>query len=73
MKKITTLFLFVLSANLFSQTTIQNGDFELWQNVGTATEEPTFFILTKQEQIGQLAVLRLVFEITQRFMEELIQ
>ncbi len=43
MKKTLTLLSIALSASLFAQTTIQNGDFELWENVGAATEEPTFF------------------------------
>lgn len=43
MKKILTLLSIALSSSLFAQTTIQNGDFELWENVGSATEEPTFF------------------------------
>lgn len=43
MKTIFTLLSIALTSNLFAQTTIQNGDFELWENVGTATEEPTFF------------------------------
>lgn len=43
MKKIFTLLSIALTSSLFAQTTIQNGDFELWENVGTATEEPTFF------------------------------
>ncbi|HEY0030849.1 MAG TPA: T9SS type A sorting domain-containing protein [Bacteroidia bacterium] len=43
MKQVFTLLLITLNSVLFSQTTIQNGDFELWQNTGTATEEPTFF------------------------------
>lgn len=43
MKKIFTLLSFALTATTFAQTTIQNGDFELWENVGSATEEPTFF------------------------------
>lgn len=33
--------LFVLQTS--AQQQIQNGDFELWENVGTATEEPTYF------------------------------
>lgn len=43
MKKIFTLLSFTLTSVLFAQTTIQNGDFELWENVGAATEEPTFY------------------------------
>ena len=43
MKKIFTLLSVALSSSMFAQTTIQNGDFELWENVGAATEEPTFF------------------------------
>ncbi len=43
MKKTLTLLSIALSASLFAQTTIQNGDFELWENVGAASEEPTFF------------------------------
>lgn len=43
MKKIFTLLSIAISSSLFAQTTIQNGDFELWENVGSATEEPTFF------------------------------
>ncbi|MBI3520898.1 MAG: PCMD domain-containing protein [Bacteroidetes bacterium] len=44
MKKTFTLIL-SLSASLFSvaQTQISNSDFELWENVGSSTEEPTFF------------------------------
>ena len=43
MKKIFTLLQIIFASSLFAQTTIQNGDFELWENVGAATEEPTFF------------------------------
>ena len=43
MKKIFTLLSIALTSTTFAQTTIQNGDFELWENVGSATEEPTFF------------------------------
>lgn len=43
MKKILTLLSIIFATGMFAQTTIQNGDFELWQNVGSATEEPTFF------------------------------
>lgn len=43
MKKIFTLLSIALTPGLYAQTTIQNGDFELWENTGTATEEPTFF------------------------------
>ncbi len=43
MKKIYTLLLITCSASLFAQTTIQNGGFESWDNIGTTTEEPTFF------------------------------
>ena len=43
MKKIFTLLSIAFTANLFAQTTIQNGDFELWDNAGSSTEEPTFF------------------------------
>lgn len=43
MKKIFTLLSIALTSSLFAQTTIQNGGFELWENVGSATEEPTFF------------------------------
>ncbi len=43
MKKIVTLIFVVSSAVLFSQTTIQNGGFETWDNAGTSTEEPTFY------------------------------
>ncbi len=42
-KKIFTLFSIAFATASFAQTTIQNGDFELWENVGAATEEPTFF------------------------------
>jgi hypothetical protein len=44
MKKTSTLIL-ALTASLFSvaQTQIVNGGFETWENVGTATEEPTDF------------------------------
>ena len=43
MKKIFTLLSFAFTSSMFGQTTIQNGNFELWENVGSATEEPTFF------------------------------
>ena len=43
MKKIFTLFSLALTSSLFAQTTIQNGNFELWENVGSASEEPTFY------------------------------
>ena len=43
MKKIITLISIVFTSNIFAQTSIQNGDFELWENVGSDTEEPTFF------------------------------
>lgn len=43
MKHIFTLVSITITFNIFSQTTIQNGDFELWENTGSATEEPTFF------------------------------
>ncbi|MBL0330937.1 MAG: PCMD domain-containing protein [Bacteroidetes bacterium] len=43
MKKILTLLSITFATGMFAQTTIQNGDFELWENVGSATEEPTFF------------------------------
>lgn len=45
MKKLYTLSLIVLSsaASMFAQTTILNGDFELWENTGSATEEPLYF------------------------------
>jgi len=43
MKKIFTLLSIALTSCLYAQTTIQNGDFELWENTGTSTEEPTFF------------------------------
>jgi hypothetical protein len=37
-------FLFVaLSSATFAQTTIPNGDMELWDNAGAANEEPQFF------------------------------
>ncbi len=43
MKKIFTLLQIIFASSMIAQTTIQNGDFELWENVGAATEEPTFF------------------------------
>ncbi len=43
MKKIITLISIVFTYSTFAQTTIQNGDFELWENIGSDKEEPTFF------------------------------
>lgn len=43
MKKIFTLLQIIFASGMIAQTTIQNGDFELWENVGASTEEPTFF------------------------------
>lgn len=43
MKKLLTLLSITFTTGMFAQTTIQNGDFELWENVGSSTEEPTFF------------------------------
>jgi Putative carbohydrate metabolism domain/Secretion system C-terminal sorting domain len=43
MKKIFTLLSVAFTSSLFAQTTIQNGNFELWENIGSATEEPTYF------------------------------
>ncbi|HLC83106.1 MAG TPA: T9SS type A sorting domain-containing protein [Bacteroidia bacterium] len=43
MKKIFTLLQIIFASSMIAQTTIQNGDFELWENVGSSTEEPTFF------------------------------
>lgn len=43
MKKIFTLLQIIFASGMIAQTTIQNGDFELWENAGSATEEPTFF------------------------------
>jgi len=44
MKKIYALLLvFTSSTALFAQTQIMNGDFETWENVGSATEEPMYF------------------------------
>ncbi|CAN5537262.1 hypothetical protein BH10BAC1_BH10BAC1_01140 [soil metagenome] len=43
MKKIFTLLSIALAVTTFAQTTIQNGNFELWENVGSSSEEPTFF------------------------------
>ena len=43
MKKIFTLLSIAFTSSMFAQTTIQNGDFELWENVGASTEEPIFF------------------------------
>ena len=41
MKKTLTILSLSLSLFSFSQTQITNADFELWENVGTSTEEPT--------------------------------
>ena len=44
MKKLYSLLLVVASSTVVSaQTQIANGDFELWDNVGSATEEPMYF------------------------------
>jgi hypothetical protein len=40
--RIAITFVF-LTVSMFVTAQIQNGDFELWENVGTPTEEPTFF------------------------------
>ena len=43
MKKIFTFLFIATSYCALSQTTITNGGFELWDNVGTGTEEPQQF------------------------------
>src|ERR1043166_1576479 len=43
MKKIYSLLFLALSTVSFAQTTIQNGNMELWDAAGTSSEEPQFF------------------------------
>jgi hypothetical protein len=43
MKYPITLILVAFTATMHAQTSIQNGDFELWENVGSGKEEPTCF------------------------------
>jgi hypothetical protein len=43
MKNIYSLLFLALSSASFAQTTIQNGDMELWDNAGSSNEEPQFF------------------------------
>lgn len=43
MKKIFTFISISVFSATFAQTQIQNGGFETWDNVGAATEEPTYF------------------------------
>lgn len=45
MKKLYSLLLILASSTAVTtaQTTLQNGNMELWENTGSATEEPTFY------------------------------
>lgn len=40
MKKILFATFYLIPSFFYSQQQLQNGDFEVWENVGTATEEP---------------------------------
>ncbi|MFL5764636.1 MAG: T9SS type A sorting domain-containing protein [Bacteroidia bacterium] len=43
MKKLYSFLFIAMTSTVFAQTTIQNGNMELWDNAGAANEEPQFF------------------------------